>query len=129
MHWLAILPMLLVAACSTKMGKDGRTETTVDAKYLVKTEVDRIADTVRSDTVDGLLLIADFAPHDHEFLREAHQHRRLGFEDAEIIPWLEAAGLSLENNIALPPSSAQGLTVKIWTARRPVQRAAQRSAA
>ncbi len=59
MRWLAILPMLLVAACSTKMGKDGRTETTVDAKYLVKTEVDRIADTVRTDTVDGLLLIAD----------------------------------------------------------------------
>ena len=59
MHWLAILPLLLVAGCSTKMGKDGRTETTVDAKYLAKTEVDRIADTVRSDTVDGLLLIAD----------------------------------------------------------------------
>jgi len=59
MRWLAILPMLLVAACSTKMGKDGRTETTVNAKYLAKTEVDRIADTVRSDTVDGLLLIAD----------------------------------------------------------------------
>ena len=59
MHWLAILPLLLVAGCSTKMGKDGRTETSVDAKYLVKSEVDRIADTVRSDTVDGLLLIAD----------------------------------------------------------------------
>ena len=59
MHWLAILPLLLVAGCSTKMGRDGRTETTVDAKYLVKSEVDRIADTVRSDTVDGLLLIAD----------------------------------------------------------------------
>lgn len=59
MHWLRILPMLLIAACSTKMGKDGRTETTVDAKYLIKSEVDRIADTVRSDTVDGLLLIAD----------------------------------------------------------------------
>ena len=59
MHWLAILPLLLVAGCSTKMGKDGRTETTVDAKYLVKSKVDRIADTVRSDTVDGLLLIAD----------------------------------------------------------------------
>ena len=59
MRWLAILPLLMVAACSTKMGKDGRTETTVDAKYLAKTEVDRIADTVRSDTADGLLLIAD----------------------------------------------------------------------
>ncbi|WP_419254742.1 metalloregulator ArsR/SmtB family transcription factor [Caulobacter sp. ErkDOM-YI] len=88
-----------------------------------------VSEAARLVAQGGLLLIADFAPHDHEFLREAHQHRRLGFEDAEIIPWLEAAGLSLENNIALPPSSAQGLTVKIWTARRPAQRAAQRSAA
>ena len=60
MHgWLRILPMLLVAACSTKMGKDGRTDTTVDAKYLIKSEVDRIADTVRGDVTEGLLLIAD----------------------------------------------------------------------
>jgi len=59
MRWLAVLLVLSLAGCATKMGKDGRTETTVDAKYLVKTEVDRIADTVRTDTVDGLLLIAD----------------------------------------------------------------------
>ena len=78
-----------------------------------------VAEAARLVTPGGLLLIADFAPHDHEFLREVHQHRRLGFEDAEIIPWIEAAGLALESNIALPPASAEGLTVKIWTARRP----------
>jgi ubiquinone/menaquinone biosynthesis C-methylase UbiE/DNA-binding transcriptional ArsR family regulator len=88
-----------------------------------------VAEAARLVAQDGLLLIADFAPHDHEFLREAHQHRRLGFEDAEIIPWLEAAGLRLENNIALPPSSDEGLTVKIWTARRPAVRSVERSAA
>jgi len=88
-----------------------------------------VAEAARLVAPGGLLLIADFAPHDHEFLREAHQHRRLGFADAEIIPWLEAAGLGLESNIALPPSSSQGLTVKIWTARRSTERSAQRSAA
>ena len=77
----------------------------------------------------GLLLIADFAPHDHEFLREAHQHRRLGFDDSEIVPWLRAGGLQLESNIALPPSTGEGLTVKIWTARRPLSLAAERTAA
>ncbi len=66
-----------------------------------------------------MLLIVDFAPHDHEFLRENHQHRRLGFADAEIIPWIEAAGLVLDANIALPSHADEGLTVKIWTARRP----------
>ncbi len=59
MRWLAVLLALMVAGCATRMGKDGRTESTVDVKYLAKTEVDRIADTVRSDVTDGLLLIAD----------------------------------------------------------------------
>ncbi len=60
MRWLVVLLALMVAGgCATKMGKDGRTESTVDVKYLAKTEVDRIADTVRSDVTDGLLLIAD----------------------------------------------------------------------
>ena len=59
MRWLAILLVAVLAACSTKMGKDGRTQTTVDAKYLAKTEVDRIADTVRSEAQEGLMSIAD----------------------------------------------------------------------
>lgn len=59
MRWLAVLFILLLAACSTKLGKDGKTETTVDVKYLAKTEVDRIADTNREEVINGLLLIAD----------------------------------------------------------------------
>ncbi len=59
MRWLAILLVLTVAACTTKMDKAGRTESTVNPKYLFKSEVDRIADTNRAEVVDGLLLIAD----------------------------------------------------------------------
>ena len=60
MRGLAVLlALILAAACSTKLGKDGRSDTTVDVKYLAKTEVDRIADTNRAEVVDGLLLIAD----------------------------------------------------------------------
>lgn len=54
-----LLALLLVAGCATKTGRDGRTETTVDIKYLAKTEVDRIADANRSEVIGGLLLIAD----------------------------------------------------------------------
>lgn len=54
-----IIALALLAGCSTKLGKDGRTETAVDMKYLAKTEVDRIADTNRSEVVEGLILIAD----------------------------------------------------------------------
>ena len=59
MRWLAVILFLTLAACTTKMDKAGRTESTVNPKYLLKSEVDRIADTNRAEVVDGLLLIAD----------------------------------------------------------------------
>jgi ArsR family transcriptional regulator len=66
----------------------------------------------------GRLLIVDFAPHDLEFLRAEHRHRRLGFADAEIERWLAAAGLAGFDSLALPPAAQGGLTVKIWSASR-----------
>ncbi|HXE38191.1 MAG TPA: hypothetical protein VN639_06915 [Azonexus sp.] len=59
MRWLAVLLALTLTACTTKLGKDGRTESTVDPKYLLKTEVDRIADANRAEVMAGLMLIAD----------------------------------------------------------------------
>lgn len=59
MRWLAVILILTLTACSTKLGRDGRTESTVNPKYLLKSEVDRIADTNRAEVVSGLLLIAD----------------------------------------------------------------------
>ena len=75
----------------------------------------------------GRLIIADFAPHRLEFLREQHQHRRLGFAEPEMVRWLGEAGLGNVRVTALPPSREEGLTVKIWTAERGRQR--QRNAA
>ncbi len=75
----------------------------------------------------GQLIIVDFAPHDHEFLREKHQHRRLGFSAEEITRWLAEAGLPDITHTALPPTRADGLTVDIWAARRASSR--QRNAA
>jgi ubiquinone/menaquinone biosynthesis C-methylase UbiE/DNA-binding transcriptional ArsR family regulator len=75
----------------------------------------------------GRLVIADFAPHRLEFLREQHQHRRLGFAEPEMARWLGDAGLKSVRVTALPPADKAGLTVKIWTAERAGER--QRSAA
>ena len=75
----------------------------------------------------GRLIIVDFAPHALEFLREQHQHRRLGFSDAEMRRWLEEAGFPVMQAKALPPTKKDGLTVKIWTAERGLDD--QRSAA
>jgi ArsR family transcriptional regulator len=66
----------------------------------------------------GRLVIVDFAPHRLEFLREQHQHRRLGFSDEEIGRGLAAGGLTLEDTATLPPAGGEGLTVKIWAALR-----------
>jgi ArsR family transcriptional regulator len=66
----------------------------------------------------GKLIIVDFAPHKHEFLREQHQHRRLGFSDDEMARWLAEAELPAATLTALPPTRADGLTVKIWAAER-----------
>ena len=75
----------------------------------------------------GKLIIVDFAPHKLEYLREQHQHRRLGFSDAEIRRWLGEAGIAQVDVKTLPPAREAGLTVKIWTAERAAAR--QRTAA
>ncbi len=60
MRWLIVAVLALTQlACATKMGRDGKTETTVNARYLLKTEVDRITDTSRREVVAGLLVVAD----------------------------------------------------------------------
>ena len=64
------------------------------------------------------MVIADFAPHMLEFLREQHQHRRLGFSDEEMGRWLAEADLPQVGLQALPPTRPDGLTVKIWAAHR-----------
>ncbi len=77
-----------------------------------------VAEAARLVMPAGRLLIVDFAPHQLEYLRDEHQHRRLGFADNEMRRWLTAAGLTPSAAIALPPDT-DGLTVSIWTAERP----------
>jgi len=79
-----------------------------------------VAEAARVMTRGGRLLIADFAPHGLEFLRDEYAHRRLGFSDREVEGWLSAAGLTLSatDTIAPEQSGADKLTVKVWFATR-----------
>jgi ArsR family transcriptional regulator len=78
-----------------------------------------IAEAARVLRPGGRLLVVDFAPHELEFLRTEHAHRRLGFADAEIAAWCAEAGLEPARARHLPGTP---LTVAIWSARRPAAR-------
>jgi ArsR family transcriptional regulator len=81
-----------------------------------------VAEAARLVAPEGRLIIVDFAPHDLEFLRAEHRHRRLGFLDDEMERWFTSAGLGDVTAVALPPPAGGGLTVKVWRAVRPANR-------
>ncbi|MCV6575139.1 MAG: metalloregulator ArsR/SmtB family transcription factor [Cohaesibacter sp.] len=72
----------------------------------------------------GRLLIVDFAPHEHEFLRKDHAHRRLGFSHEMMANWLDDAGF--EGVCVRDLEAAQNelsyermpLTVSMWLAQK-----------
>ncbi len=70
----------------------------------------------------GALLIADFAPHGLEYLRETQAHERLGFADDVMIQWLKDAGLEPRPTRFLRPIGEGGgdkLTVSVWVGQSP----------
>ncbi|MEZ5893708.1 MAG: metalloregulator ArsR/SmtB family transcription factor [Parvularculaceae bacterium] len=75
-----------------------------------------VAEAARILKKNGKLIISDFAPHDLEFLRDEHAHRRLGFSDDEVRDWCSACGLKLAKveTLSPAPSDKQKLTVKNW---------------
>jgi hypothetical protein len=66
-------------------------------------------------------LVVDFAPHDLEFLREEHAHRRLGFAPETVAQWIAAAGLDVRLQTSLPPepTSDGKIAVSLWLGHDP----------
>lgn len=63
----------------------------------------------------GDILIVDFAPHDLEFLRTEHAHRRLGLSGEQMNAWAEAADLDVRAVREFPSNTSdRGLTVCLW---------------
>ena len=75
----------------------------------------------------GRLMIIDLGPHTLESLRDAHAHRRLGFNHAEITRALNAAGLEsvVVKDVPATSSDPEKLGVTIWLATHQAPRAAR----
>jgi len=76
-----------------------------------------VSEAARVMAPGAKLLIADFASHKEEFLRDEFAHRRLGFSDREVEGWFAAASLANGGNeIIAPQGAGEKLTVKLWLA-------------
>ncbi len=63
----------------------------------------------------GRVLIADFAPHNIELMREKYQHRRLGLADDDMVGWLQAAGFEAGGCVLHgKPATPGGLAVDLY---------------
>src|SRR5262245_27715734 len=67
----------------------------------------------------GRLLVVDFAPHELEFLRDEHAHRKLGFAPDTVTQWMLAAGLDvvLQKDLAPEVGSQGKIAVSLWLGR------------
>jgi ArsR family transcriptional regulator len=75
-----------------------------------------IAEAARLVAPGGRLLVVDFAPHRHDFLRAA-AHRRLGFTHQQLVDWFDQSGFDCPTIADVePPAGQDGLTVTIWLA-------------
>jgi ubiquinone/menaquinone biosynthesis C-methylase UbiE/DNA-binding transcriptional ArsR family regulator len=78
-----------------------------------------IREAARVLAPSGRLLVVDFAPHELEFLREEHAHRRLGFAPDTMAQWFAAAGLdvTMHKNIAPERGTDGKIAVSLWLAQ------------
>jgi ubiquinone/menaquinone biosynthesis C-methylase UbiE/DNA-binding transcriptional ArsR family regulator len=80
-----------------------------------------VSEAARLLKTGGMLVVVDFAPHEHERLRSEFAHRRLGFREEEIVGLCRSQGLDVVAIRRLKSKKAnrsKPLTVVLWAAVR-----------
>jgi ubiquinone/menaquinone biosynthesis C-methylase UbiE/DNA-binding transcriptional ArsR family regulator len=70
-----------------------------------------ISEAARVLSPNGRIIIVDFAPHNHDELRDKFEHRRLGFTDEQIMDYFTAAALK---GTSIAHLTEGKLAVTIW---------------
>jgi ubiquinone/menaquinone biosynthesis C-methylase UbiE len=75
-----------------------------------------IAEAARVLRPSGRLLVVDFAPHELEFLRDQHAHRKLGFAPETVTQWMSAAELEVvaQRTLAAGSGPQAKVAVSLW---------------
>lgn len=74
-----------------------------------------LEEAVRVLAPEGRIIVADFAPHTLESLRDEHAHRRLGFADEEIGGWLAASNT---RSCGIEHLAGEELAVSLWCGQK-----------
>lgn len=87
--------------------------------HYLDSPVVAIMEAARVLKPNGTLLIADFAPHHHEELREKYGHRRLGFSIDEVTGWVQSSGLEVTEIASVGETDEDFLRVNIFKVKKP----------
>ncbi len=85
--------------------------------HFIDNPAPAIAEAARILRPGGKLLVVDFAPHELEYLREEHAHRRLGFSGEKMKNWFHHAGLATcrqQDLHRFGETPQDNLTISIW---------------
>ena len=100
---------------------DGSADTIIIHQVLhyAHSPASAIAEAARVLSPGGTLLVVDFAAHERDELRATDAHIRLGFDDAAMAGWFNAAGL---NTDLIEHLEGGELTVTLWRGSKEAER-------